>query len=242
MVQKIKCLIADDEPIALELIESYVNKTPFLELCGKCSNGLEVLDLLAKEEIDLLFLDIQMPGLNGLELSKTLRKKHRVVFTTAFDKYALEGFKVDALDYLLKPFDYNEFLSAANKALEWFSLQNAGKRPDVRDNFIFVKADYKQIRIDFDDIYYFEGLKDYVKIWLKSRQRPILTLMSLKSLEENLPSDRFMRVHRSFIIALNEIKTIERNCVIINDQPIAIADKYKDIFNEYVESKSVQYK
>lgn len=240
MEQKITCLIADDEPMALDLIESYVNKTPFLELKGKCINGFEVLDLLAKEQIDLLFLDIQMPGLNGLELSKTLRKKNRVIFTTAFDKYALEGFKVEALDYLLKPFDYNEFLTAANKALEWFSLQRSGKQPVAQNDYMFVKADYKQIKIDYSDIYYFEGLKDYVKIWLKSRPRPILTLMSLKSLEETLPEDRFMRIHRSYIIALDAIKSIERNCVIINDQPIAVADKYKDIFNEFVNKKSVQ--
>lgn len=241
MEQKITCLIADDEPMALDLIESYVTKTPFLELKGRCNNGFEVLDLLAKEDIDLLFLDIQMPGLNGLELSKTLRKKNRVIFTTAFDKYALAGFKVEALDYLLKPFDYNEFLTAANRALEWFSLQRSTKQqPVVNNDYIFVKADYKQIRIDFDDILYFEGLKDYVKIWLKSKPRPILTLMSLKTLEENLPTDRFMRVHRSFIVSLNEIKSIERNSIMINNQCIVIADKYKDDFYEFVQKKSMQ--
>jgi len=240
MGQKITCLIADDEPMALDLIESYVMKTPFLELRGKCVSGFEVLDLLAKENVDLLFLDIQMPGINGIELSKSLRKKNRVIFTTAFDKYALAGFKVEALDYLLKPFDYNEFLTAANKALEWFALQRSNKQPVVRDDYMFVKADYKQVRIDYDDVLYFEGLKDYVKIWLKSKPRPILTLMSLKTLEENLPSDRFMRVHRSFIISLNEIKAIERNSVMINNQLIVIADKYKDDFYSFVQKKSVQ--
>ena len=243
MEQKITCLIADDEPMALDLIESYVTKTPFLELKGRCNNGFEVLDLLAKEEdIDLLFLDIQMPGLNGLELSKTLRKKNRVIFTTAFDKYALAGFKVEALDYLLKPFDYNEFLTAANRALEWFTLQHGSNnnKPTISNDYMFVKADYKQIRIDYDDILYFEGLKDYIKIWLKSKPRPILTLMSLKTLEENLPADRFMRVHRSYIISLNEIKSIERNSVMINNQCIVIADKYKDDFYEFVQKKSMQ--
>ena len=243
MEQKLTCLIADDEPMALDLIESYVTKTPFLELKGRCNNGFEVLDLLAKEEdIDLLFLDIQMPGLNGLELSKTLRKKNRVIFTTAFDKYALAGFKVEALDYLLKPFDYNEFLTAANRALEWFTLQRGSNnnKPTISNDYMFVKADYKQIRIDYDDILYFEGLKDYIKIWLKSKPRPILTLMSLKTLEENLPADRFMRVHRSYIISLNEIKSIERNSVMINNQCIVIADKYKDDFYEFVQKKSMQ--
>ncbi len=242
MERKITCLIADDEPMALDLIEGYVSKTPFLDLKGRCVNGFEVLDLIAKEDIDLLFLDIQMPGLNGLELSKTLRKKSRVIFTTAFDKYALAGFKVEALDYLLKPFDYNEFLTAANRALEWFAMQhqNNNQQPIATNDYIFVKADYKQIRIDFDDILYFEGLKDYVKIWLKSKPRPILTLMSLKSLEENLPADRFMRIHRSYIVSLNEIKSIERNSVMINNQYIVIADKYKDDFYNFVQKKSVQ--
>jgi two-component system, LytTR family, response regulator LytT len=236
---KITCLIVDDEPMALNLIEGYVAKTPFLVLKGRCTNAYEAIEIIAAQSIDLIFLDIQMPGLNGLELSKTLRKKTRVIFTTAFDQYALEGFKVDAMDYLLKPFDYQEFLEAATKALDWFSLLRNGKKPMVKDEFLFVKADYKQIKINFDDVYYFEGLKDYIKIWLKTQPRPILTLMSLKSLEEALPADQFMRVHRSFIISLKSIEAIERNRVIINKQAITIADNYKEKFYGFVEGNSI---
>jgi two-component system, LytTR family, response regulator LytT len=236
---KITCLIVDDEPMALNLIESYVTKTPFLELSGRCTNAYEALEIISAQPIDLVFLDIQMPGLNGLELSKTIRKKTRVIFTTAFDQYALEGYKVDAVDYLLKPFDYQEFLTAATKALDWFTLMRNGKKPVVKDEFLFVKADYKQIKINFDDIYYFEGLKDYVKIWLKSQPRPVLTLMSLKSLEESLPAELFMRVHRSFIISLHAIEAIERNRVIINKQHIVIADNYKEKFYSFVEGYSI---
>ncbi|MCQ2375131.1 MAG: LytTR family DNA-binding domain-containing protein [Salinivirgaceae bacterium] len=237
----ITCIIADDEPMALDLIEDYVNKTAFLELKGKFSNGLDALNFVNQNQVDLLFLDIQMPGLTGMEMSKMLINKNcRIIFTTAYDKYAVDGFKVDALDYLLKPFDYNEFLTAANKALEWFKLvKQADEKPQVAADYIFIKSDYKQIRIDFDDVYYFEGLKDYVKVWTKSRQRPLLTLMSLKTLEENLPADRFMRIHRSFIIALNAIEAIERNHVVINGEMIIVADKYKDIFNEFVEKRSI---
>ena len=233
MEQKITCLIADDEPMALDLIESYVNKTPFLELRGKCNNGFEVLDLLAKEQIDLLFLDIQMPGLNGLELSKSLRKKNRVIFTTAFDKYALEGFKVEALDYLLKPFDYNEFLTGANKALEWFSLQNMNKQPLVRDEYMFVKADYKLVRIHFDNILYVEGLKDYVKIYIEGERRPILSLTSMRAVEAALPKDKFQRTHRSFIVNLEKVNVLERGQIVFNDKHIPVSDSYKDVVQDY---------
>ncbi len=237
---KISCLIVDDEPMALSLIESYVKQTPFLDLKGKCPDAYQAIGFLASQNIDLVFLDIQMPGLNGLELSKTLMNKTRVIFTTAFDKYAIDGFKVDAIDYLLKPFDYSEFLLAANKALDWFKLIETSKNAfNCEPDFLFVKADYKQIKIDYNDIYYFEGLKDYIKIWLKSRQKPVLTLMSLKSLEDLLPPSKFMRVHRSFIISLNNIEAIERNRVIINKQAITIADNYKEKFYRFVGGYSV---
>jgi len=239
--QKITCLIVDDEPMALALIESYMAKTPFLELKGKCSNAFEALEKLTAEPVDLVFLDIQMPELNGLELSRTLSKATRVVFTTAFNQYALEGYKVEALDYLLKPFDYPEFLMAANKAREWFSLVRSKNHPVESDQnrFLFVKSEYRQIKIDLADVLYFEGLKDYVKIWLSGNPHPVLTLMSLKSLEDELPSAGFMRVHRSFIIALAKIQSIERGQVIINNQRITIADPYKQRFQEFVSHNSV---
>ncbi|MEP0365593.1 MAG: LytTR family DNA-binding domain-containing protein [Cyclobacteriaceae bacterium] len=237
---KITCIIVDDEPMALNLVESYVEKTPFLELKQKCSSAIEAMEFLKNEPVDLLFLDIQMPDLTGLEFSKMLPKDSRVIFTTAFDQYALEGFKVDALDYLLKPFDYAEFLAAANKANTWFELVKGKNQPIVSDEkeFLFVKSEYKQLRIRLTDVLYFEGLKDYIKIWLKDNPKPILTLMSLKKLEDELPQSKFMRVHRSFIVALDNIEVIERHQIIINKQRITVSEQYKPHFLAFVNNNS----
>ena len=238
---KITCVIVDDEPMALNLVESYVAKTPFLVLKKKCSSAIEAMEFLKTEPVDLLFLDIQMPDLTGIEFSKMLPKGTRVIFTTAFDQYALEGFKVEALDYLLKPFDYAEFLTAANKACTWFELIKGNKQSIVSEEkeFLFVKSEYKQLRIKLDDVLYFEGLKDYIKIWLKDNPKPILTLMSLKSLEEELPESKFMRVHRSFIVSLKNIEVIERSQIIIKNQRITVSEQYKPKFLEFVSNNSL---
>ena len=241
MAQKISCLIVDDEPMALNLVENYVLKTPFLHLVQKCNSGLEALSYLNEEKVDLIFLDIQMPDLTGLQLAKVLPKSTRIIFTTAFDQYAIEGFKVEALDYLLKPFDYSEFLSASNKAREWFELiQNQEKATPKNTEFLFVKSEYKQIKIILNDVLYFEGLKGYIKIWLKNNSKPILTLMSLKTLEEELSSDKFMRVHRSFIVALDNIDTIERSQIVINKQRITVSDQYKQQFSDFITRNSLE--
>ncbi|WP_458626602.1 LytR/AlgR family response regulator transcription factor [Winogradskyella sp. PC D3.3] len=238
---KITCSIVDDEPMALNLVENYVEKTPFLELKNKFSSAIEAMEILKNNPVDLLFLDIQMPDLTGIEFSKMLPKETRVIFTTAFDHYALEGFKVEAIDYLLKPFDYAEFLAAANKANTWFELVK-GKRKSIlseEKEFLFVKSEYKQLRVKLADVLYFEGLKDYIKIWLKDTPKPILTLMSLKSLEEELPETQFMRVHRSFIVSLNNIDVIERSQIIINEQRITVSEQYKSKFLEFINNNSL---
>lgn len=248
MSDKIRCIIVDDEPMALALLEGYVSKTPFLELVQKCSNAFEALEAINSGTIDLAFLDIQMPELSGLELSKTLPKSTRIIFTTAFNEYAVEGFKADALDYLMKPFGFDDFYNAALRAKEWFTLvrshlaipsQQVPPQKQEKE-FIFVKSEYKQLKINLDDVLYFEGLKDYIKIWLKDQPKPILTLMSMKSLEEELPSSRFMRIHRSFIVALSSIQTIERNQVIINKERITVAEQYKAAFKEYIKTNSIE--
>ena len=238
---KISCVIVDDEPMALNLVESYVNKTPFLELKKKCSSAIEAMEFIKNEPVDLLFLDIQMPDLTGIEFSKMLPKETRVIFTTAFDQYALEGFKVEALDYLLKPFDYAEFLAAANKANTWFELVKGKKQPIISEEkeFLFVKSEYKQLRIKLADVLYFEGLKDYIKIWVKDNPKAILTLMSLKSLEKELPETQFMRVHRSFIVSLKNIEVIERSQIVINKQRITVSDQYKSKFLAFVNNNSL---
>jgi two-component system response regulator LytT len=189
----------------------------------------------------LIFVDIQMPELTGLEFSRTLNKDTKLIFTTAFSEYALESYKVNALDYLLKPFNYEEFLKAANKAKEWFDLVKSEKiiLQTEASNFMFVKSEYKQIKINLNDVLYFEGLKDYVKIWLKDATKPILTIMTLKSLEEKLPPKKFMRIHRSFIISLDKIDIVERGQVLFpNDTRITIAEQYKTKFNDFISGNS----
>ncbi|MDR3705210.1 MAG: LytTR family DNA-binding domain-containing protein [Paludibacteraceae bacterium] len=240
-MKKINCLIIDDEPLALDLLESYVLKTPFLELKGRCNSAIEAIETINSESVDLLFIDIQMPDLSGLEFSRTLSSNIKVIFTTAFSEYALDGYKVNALDYLLKPFNYEEFLKASLKAKEWFEL-TANKQTatnDIDKDFIFVKSEYKQLKIKLDDIQYIEGLKDYVKIWILNQPQPILSLMSLKHLEEGLPSNKFMRVHRSFIVALNKIQAVERGQILINKERITVADQYKEAFSLFIAGKTL---
>ncbi|MCL7754848.1 LytTR family DNA-binding domain-containing protein [Polaribacter sp. Z022] len=237
----ITCIIVDDEPMALNLVESYVEKTPFLQLKKKCGSAIEALEYVKENPIDLLFLDIQMPDLTGLEFSKMLPKETRVIFTTAFNEYALEGFKVQALDYLLKPFDYAEFLAAANKAHTWFGLikGNIEQQITKEKDFLFVKSEYKQLRIKLADVLYFEGLKDYIKIWLKDNPKPILTLMSLKNLQEELPETQFLRVHRSFIVSLKNIDVVERSQIVINKQRITVSEQYKPKFLDFIQNNSL---
>ena len=193
----LNCAIVDDEPLALDLMESYVAKTPFLNLTGKYSSAVQAMKELPERQVDLLFLDIQMPELSGLEYSKMVSPDTRVVFTTAFEQYAIDGYRVNALDYLLKPISYADFLQAANKAVQWFELL---QQPKEEITSIFVKSDYKLIQIPLDNILYIEGLKDYIKIYEEGASKPILSLMSMKAVEELLPASRFMRVHRSFIV------------------------------------------
>ena len=240
-MKKISCIIIDDEPLALQLIEGYVDKTPFLDLKGKFSNAFDAILFLNNEKTDLVFLDVQMPDLNGLELSKKIKDNTRIVFTTAFEEYAIEGFKVEALDYLLKPFNYDDFFSASLKALRWFELVNSpDKQSSPQDDYIYVKSEYKHIKIILNDIIYIEGLKDYVKIWLRNAEKPVLSLMSLKSLENELPTNTFMRVHRSFIVNLNNIETIERGQIIMDNARITIAEQYRDAFYKHIEGKSIK--
>jgi Response regulator of the LytR/AlgR family len=233
----INCLIVDDEPLALDLLESYVRKTPFLNLIGRCNNAVAAMEMIHQGGIDLLFLDIQMPELNGLELSKMIGDKPKVIFTTAFQQYALDGYKVNALDYLLKPISYQEFLQAANKAVKWFDLLRNQNGGEAGNDSIFVKTEYKLVQISISQILYVEGLKDYVKIYLESSSEPILSLMSMKTVEERLPVDRFMRVHRSFIVQLDKIKTIERNRIVFGKTYIPISDSYKEQFAEFLSKR-----
>lgn len=231
----IRCLIIDDEPVAISILESYISKTPFLQLVAKCIGATEAMQVMQTEKVDLLFLDIQMPDITGIEFSKSLGDSVKIIFTTAYEKYALEGFKVNAIDYLLKPFDYQEFLKAALKAKTWFDLTNNQTESTAsQKDSLLVNSEYKLIKIELKNILYIEGLKDYVKIFIEDTVRPVMTLMTMKSLEEQLPGSQFMRVHRSYIINLNKITAIERSGILIGKIQIPVADKYKEVFNEYL--------
>ncbi len=236
----LKCAIVDDEPLALELLKSYVKKTPVLELNGAYSSAIEAMKMLPDNPVDLLFLDIQMPELNGLEFSHMVPEDTRIVFTTAFGQYALDGYKVNALDYLLKPISYTDFLQSVNKAVQWFDRKRGtDNEPTDKPDFIYVKSDYKLIQISLKDILYIEGLKDYVKIHLEGESRPILSLTSLKALEEKLPTDRFIRVHRSYIVQKQKIKVIDKARIVFGKEYIPVSESYKQELQNYINDHSV---
>ena len=237
----LRCIAVDDEPLALGLVAAFVEKTPFLTLTGRFSSAVEALQIIHQEDIDIIFLDIQMPDLTGIELARVIEKSGtpgpRIIFTTAFNQYALDGFKVDALDYLLKPFNYEEFLRAATRAKTYVELLQKASTANVietKDEYLFLKVEYQLVRIAYDDILYTEGLKDYVKVHLKSDSKPILSLTSLKALEEKLPSSKFMRVHRSFIVNLDKIGAITRNTIQIGNTTIPVSDQYKETFSQFL--------
>ena len=230
----LNCAIVDDEPLALDLLESYVHKTPFLSLIGKYSSAVHAMKEITGKNIDLLFLDIQMPELNGLEFSKMVDKHTRIIFTTAFDQYAIDSYRVNALDYLLKPISYIDFLQAANKALQWFELV---QKPEEIES-IFVKSYYKLVQVELRKILYIEGLKDYIKIYTEDQPKPILSLMSMKSMEELLPPSRFMRVHRSFIVQKDKIRIIDRGRIVFEKTYIPISDSYKTSFQTFLDERS----
>ncbi len=232
----LNCAIVDDEPLALNLLESYVNKTPFLTLAEKYSSAVQAMKELPGKQVDLLFLDIQMPELNGLEFSKMVNPHTRIVFTTAFGQYAIDGYKVNALDYLLKPISYVDFLQAANKAVQWFELL---QQPKDEIDSIFVKSEYKLVQIELKNILYIEGLKDYIKIYEEGNTKPILSLMSMKAMEEMLPASRFMRVHRSYIVQKDKIRIIDRGRIVFGKTYIPVSDSYKQIFQEFLDKRTL---
>lgn len=233
---KLKTIAIDDEPLALRLVGDYISKTPFLELAGSFDNPLDAIDFLSAQPVDLIFVDIQMPDLTGIEFARSLENAPKIIFTTAYEKYALDGFKLNAIDYLLKPFSYEEFLKAAQKARKQMELEaSALPMIDANNQFLFLKSEYKIRRINFNDILYIEGLKDYIKVFTAGDDKPVLSLNSMKSLEEKLPEDQFMRVHRSFIVNLNKISIIERSRIIFGKTYIPISDQYKDKFQEYLD-------
>jgi len=231
----INAIAIDDEPLALRLVTEYIEKTPGLKLLGGFDNPLDAMEFLSRESADLIFLDIRMPDLTGLEFTRSLVKGPKVIFTTAYEKYALEGFRLEVVDYLLKPFSYEEFLKAVRKAQRLIRLEKGvPDKVEASNEFLFLKSDYKIKRINFDEILYIEGLKDYVKVFTRNSPKPVLSLTTMKLLESKLPASKFMRVHRSFIVNLDRIDTIERRRIVFGKTYIPVSDQYKDKFQDYL--------
>jgi len=232
----ITVIAIDDEPLALQLVSGYIEKTPGLKLAGKFDNPLDASEFLANNQVDLIFVDIQMPDLSGIDFTRIIEKGPKVIFTTAFEKYALEGYKLEVVDYLLKPFSYEEFLASVQKALKLIRLEQGSlQKVEANDEFLFLKSDYKIKRINFNDILYIEGLKDYVKVYVQNIPKPVLSISTLKLIESKLPESRFMRVHRSFIVNLGKIDTIERSRIVFGKTYIPVSDQYKEKFQEFLD-------
>jgi two-component system response regulator LytT len=244
----INCIAVDDEPAALTLVSSYIQQTPYLQLVDKFNNALDALKHIhSNPGLQLIFLDIRMADLNGVELARIIeqsdkRKSIRVIFTTAYDQYALEGFRVDALDYLVKPFSFVDFSKAAAKALDYFTMmEGQHNQPekvihqfDETKQYVYVKVEHQLVKVEVDDILYIESLKDYVKIYLRLVERPLLTLTSLKKLQEKLPANQFIRLHRSFIVSTSAIKSATKTSVMVGDTTIYVSEQFKESFNEFL--------
>ena len=239
----IRCLAIDDEPLALRQLAAYIQKIPFLQLVKACESALEARQIMEEEMIDAIFVDINMPDLNGMDFVKSLAAPPLVVFTTAYSEYAIDGFKVDAVDYLLKPFGLDDMKRAANKVKTRYDLLNAAPTNTVTtpiddDNTIFLKTEHRMVRVDIDKIRYIEGMSEYLRIYLEGVQRPLIVLLSMKKMEERLPSASFMRVHRSYIINLRKIQEVNKSRVIMDaDTYLPLGDNYTEAFNDYLSTK-----
>lgn len=238
----IRTLAIDDEPLALQQLVAYIKKVPFLELVAQCQSALEAKKIMEDDIIDAIFIDINMPDLSGLDYVKSLAVPPIIVFTTAYSEYAIDGYKVNAIDYLLKPFGLNDFQRAANKVKAQYDLQRQATAAEVSqvddDDALFLKTEHKVVRINIADIRYVEGMSEYLKIHLENRTKPLIVLLSMKKLEEHLPPSLFMRIHRSYIINLKKIQEVNKSRVIMDaDTYLPIGDLYRDAFNKYIEKK-----
>ncbi len=231
----IRCIAIDDEPLALKQVAGYIEKTPFLELAEQFESALQAIAWLQENQVELMFVDINMPDLSGMDFVKSLEHPPGVIFTTAYSEYALEGFRVNAMDYLLKPIGYPEFLKAAEKARKRLGGKaEASSQVESDGNFLFIKSEYKILRINLSDIKYIEGMREYVRIQIEN-QKPVMALMSMKKMEAYLPEKRFMRVHRSYIVNLEKVSTIERNRIVFDKVYIPVSEQYKEAFQHFLD-------
>ncbi|MDQ2863051.1 MAG: LytTR family DNA-binding domain-containing protein [Bacteroidota bacterium] len=229
----IRCLAIDDEPLALELLEDNISKVPFLKLVAACDNPIEAMKILQQETVDLIFLDIQMPGLTGLQFIQSMQSPPMVILITAYEKYALQGFNLDVTDYLVKPVSLERFIKACNKANQLFDLRSQQKNePANTAGYFFVNVDYSLLKVNIDDIIYIEGFKDYIKIHLKSTKHPVVTRMPVKTVEEQLPPSEFIRIHKSYIVSIASITSIRKSGVFIDTLELPVGDSYRDALNQ----------
>ena len=232
------CIAIDDESLALDLVEDNIAKVPFLKLAARCRNAFEAIEYLQNNPVDLIFLDIQMPGLTGVQFLEGLTQKPMVIFVTAYQQYALEGFNLDVIDYVLKPISFERFLKASHKALDFFksklALQGHISKQDLKVDYIFIHADYSLMKIMLEDILYIEGLKDYIKIHVRNQKYPIVCRMTMKLISEKLPSDEFLRIHKSFIVSLKKIESIRNQKVKIGENHIPLSDSYSEQFYQTI--------
>lgn len=237
----IRCLVVDDEPLALDILTDYIDKVPFLKLVAATTSAFEALAIAQKDEIDLIFLDVQMPELTGIQFLKILNGKCNVILTTAYSQYALDGYELDVADYLLKPIAFDRFYKSVLKVQN--TLQQVSPQAPVKiidntiNSFIFVKTEHRIQKIYLDDILYIEGLKDYISIFTKTER--VITLQHMKKMEESLPAGRFIRVHKSYIVSIDKIESIERSRIQICDKTIPIGDTYRDNFFKVIEDKNI---
>lgn len=240
----IRCIAIDDEPLALAQLKAYIEKVPFLELVAVCQDAFSAMSALDSQSVDALFTDINMPDLNGLDFARSLVERPLVVFTTAYSEYAIEGYKVDAVDYLLKPFGFEEFQHATNKVKKQYELlagaSGMTSTNEPGEDVLFFKADYKIVRVNTKDIRYVESMSEYLRIYLEGETKPITTLLSMKKLEERLPKNIFMRVHRSYIVNLKKIKEVAKLRIVMGKETyIPVGELYKEAFYQYVNDKFV---
>jgi DNA-binding LytR/AlgR family response regulator len=234
---KINCLIVDDEPWALDLMEDFIQKIPYLRLVARCEGPMAARPYFEQEEIDLIFLDIRMPDLSGIQFLRTLSRKPSVIFVTAYNEFAVEGFELDAIDYLLKPVPFDRFVGAVSKAYEYISFRKNNRLVNTNDDFIFIKTSHKIQKIFYEDIIYLEGLKDYTRIHLSGSRKPIVTLQSLKYFESRLPSSSFIRIHRSYIVSLRKLDTVSRKTVFLGETELPCSEHYRNILYTLIGEK-----
>jgi len=234
-----RCIAVDDEPLALDLLEDNISKVPFLTLVKRCKNAFEAHEALMKETIDLIFLDVQMPGISGIQFLQTVKSPPMVIFITAYEHFALEGFNLDVVDYLLKPVSFERFLKAANKAHELYNLKHQPTATAAAAEYLFVNAEYNLVKVNIRDIVYIEGLKDYIKIFLVNVSRPIITRMSLKAIDEKLPADKFIRVHKSFIVSIDKMVSIRKGKISIGNVQVPISEHYKENLHRFIDPKNL---